>query len=134
MTYALIRKLLEVQLNTVGGTFPTAFENAPFTPQAGTPWQAVSLLPGQTSNPTRGDAHKREVGVMQVTLCYPTKTGAQALMARAEVLRSGFARGLSLVEGAVTVKILRSPFVGPATNDGSWYKVPLSVPYEADVF
>ena len=132
MSIAVIKKLLEVRLNTVGGIFPTAFENVPFTPVVGTAWQSVHILPGQTENPTF-DSLKREVGLMQVTLNFPQKAGAAEALARAELIRAGFVRGLSMVEGNVSVRILRSPYVGPAANDGVWYQVPLSVPYTADV-
>jgi len=134
MSYLTIRKLLEVQLNTVGGVFPTAFENVPFTPTNGVAWQQASLLPGRTENPTFGSAHKREVGVFQVTQHYPRNIGSQAALARAEALRAGFARGGSLEESNVKVRLLNSPYIGPAANDGAWYSVPLSVPYVADVY
>lgn len=134
MSDAVIRKLLETRLNTVGGVFPTAFENLTYKPQDGTPWQAAHLLPAPTQNPTLGDGYKREHGIMQTMLCYPKNVGVQPIHARAEVLKAGFARGLSMTEGLVTVRILRSPYSGPAMNDGPWCKVPVSVPYEAEVF
>jgi hypothetical protein len=134
MSHVTIRKLLEVRLNTVGGVFPTAFENAPFVPTNNVAWQSANLLPGQTENPDYGDSHHREVGVFQVTLYYPRNAGSQAALTRAELLRAGFARGLDLQEGSVKVKILRSPYIGPATDDDAWYRVPVSVPYTADVY
>jgi hypothetical protein len=133
VSYAAIRKLLEVQLNTVGGVFPTAFENVPFKPDVA-PWQRVNLLPAKTLNPTFGSAHKRETGVLQVTLYYPQNVGAASALARAETLRAGFPRGLSLVQGNVSVLIDEAPYIGPAANDGVWYQVPVSFPYIAEVF
>lgn len=132
MSYATIRKLLEVRLNTVGGVFATAFENAPFTP-ARDPWQRVNLLPARTSNPTYGDSHKRELGLLQVMLHYPLNAGSAAALARAEVIRSGFPRGLVLSEGAVRIMINESPSISAGVNDGTWYQVPVSIPYIADV-
>ena len=133
MSQVVIRKLLETRVNTVGGVFPTAFENTPFTPVVGTPWQAVALIPGQTQDPGQDSSVKREVGVLQVMLKYPKNAGAAAATQRAETLRAGFPRGLSLQEGNVLLRIFSSPYIGTAVPDGAWLSVPLTVPYTADV-
>lgn len=132
MSYAVIRKLLEVRLNTVGGVFPTAFENTPFAPGV-VPWQKVNLLPAKTLNPTFGSQHKRETGLLQVTLYYPPNAGSSSALARAETIRAGFPRGLSLEEGAVKLLVDQAAYIGPAANDGVWYQVSISVPYIAEV-
>jgi hypothetical protein len=132
MSYVTVRKLLEVRLNTVGGVFPTAYENAPFKPVSD-PWQQVFLLPARTENPTMGDGFKRETGVFQVTLHYPNNTGPAPATQRAELLRAGFPRGLTLTEGNVRVMIDEAPYIGPGASNGTWFDLPVSVPYVADV-
>jgi hypothetical protein len=136
MSNVTISKLLEQRLNTIGGwPAATAFENLEFTPVDGTPWQRLNFLPGQTENPTLGEGFKREVGILQVTLFYPTKLGRGAAVARAEVLRAGFKRGTTLTEGTLRVMIHRDPFIGPGqVIDGAWYALPVSIPYFGDVF
>jgi len=134
MSWPIIRGLLRVQLNTISSGFPTAFENSPFVPVVGTPWQWATLLPAQTEDPSYGDGFKREVGIFQVMLSFPKAEGPDNLQARGEILLQGFRRGTSLVQGNVAVKMIRSPYLGPPMPpDGVWYRVPVSVPFIADV-
>lgn len=133
MSDVVIRRLLETRLNALGA-FETAWENVGFEPTVGTPYQAPVLLPAQTQNPTMGDGYSRPAGVFQVTLAYPAKAGAQPAQARAQAIVEHFARGLSLAEGNVVVRILRSPWASPGVPAGAWYKLAVSVPYEAEIF
>ena len=131
---AKIRKLLEVQLNTLG-PFATAWENVPYSPQTGTPWQRVNLLPAQTENPTFGEDFRRPIGLLQVTLFYPLNMGAGAAETRAEAIHNAFKRGTTLIDGTLRVLIERSPYNGPGfVLEGSWYALPVSIPYMGDVF
>ena len=134
MSNVIIRALLEVHLNTIAPSIATAFENVPFTPVNGTPWQRVNLLTAPTLNPTFGDAFHRETGIFQVTLYYPENAGASACATRAELIRSQFVRGLTLTSGTLRVLIDRSPWVSQGMNDGGWYRMPVSIPYVADVY
>lgn len=130
----VIRDLLRVQLNTVSGSFPTAFENMPYVPVVGTAWQWAVLLWAQTENPTMGDEFLREVGIYQVMLNFPKSEGPDALGAQAAIIRAGFARGLTLEQGQVQVKILRTPYLSPPIpTEGAWYSVAVSVPFVANV-
>jgi hypothetical protein len=134
VSYLTIKKLLELQLNTVASPLDTAWENAPFVPKQGTPWQRVTLLPATTENPTLGDQFKMERGVLKVSLFYPEKSGAQAAMIRAEAIRLIFARGLSLIDGTVRVKIETHPYINPGFAEDGWYLLPVSVPFIAEVY
>lgn len=134
MSYVLIRQLLEVRLNAITPALATAFENVPFTPLQTTPWQTVHLLPAKTLNPTFGDAFKRETGIFQITLNYQENAGAAAAVARAELIRAQFPRGLALFSGTLRVLIDQAPSVAIGINDGGWYRLPVSIPFIADVF
>ena len=134
MSNVIIRALLEVRLNAITPTVATAFENVPFTPINAVPWQRVNLLTAQTLNPTFGDNFRRETGIFQVMLYYPENAGASAAASRAELIRSQFSRGLSLTSGTLRVLIDRWPWVSQGTSDSSWYRLPVSIPYIADVF
>ena len=133
MSYVIIRQSLETRLNAIG-VFPTAFENVPFNPIAGTPWQRARLLPARTENPTQGDAFKREIGIFEVMLAYPQNAGPQLAATRANLIVTSFPKGWSLVVGTLRVLIDRSPFIGQGIPDGAWYKLPVSIPYIADVY
>lgn len=134
MSMLIIKKLLETQLNTTPGALPTAFENVKLDPSVQAPFQEVYFLPGKTRNPSFGDGFKREEGLMQVTLSYPLKAGAQLAITKAEVIKAVFPRGLTLSEGKVRVMIDQSSWIGQGVPRDGWYALPLSIPYIADVF
>ena len=134
MSYVLIRQLLEVRLNAIAPSLPTAFENVPYTPIGAVPWQRINLLTAQTLNPTFGDGFKRETGILQVSLNYSENAGPSATYTRGEMVRAQFPRGLTLTSGKVRVLIDQAPSFGPAMNDGGWYRLPISIPYLADVY
>lgn len=133
MSLVTIRKLLEVRLNTLSSGISTAFENAPFSPVRGTPWQACSLLPASAENPTIGTDRYRQGGVFDIALYYPTKAGTATALARAETLRAGFARGTTLTENTITVRILRTPSISTGRVEGEWYVLTVSVPFVVDI-
>ena len=49
---------------------------------------------------------------MQVVLCYPPGIGTGALLARAELIRSYFAKGMTFVNGGLRIQILQTPQLG----------------------
>ena len=135
MRYGDIKKLLEQRLNALStGIILTAFENAPFTPVNGVAWQKCDMLPAKTQNPTMGDDFKRDAGIFQVTLAYPLNVGAGAAIVRAKVIAEGFKRGYTMNDGTLRVLIDESPSIAQGIPDGAWYKLPISIPYVADVY
>ena len=58
MSIVAIRALLESRLAAITPALATAFENFPFTPINGTPWQRVNLMAAQPLNPTMGDGFR----------------------------------------------------------------------------
>lgn len=132
MSYAAIRTALESRLNAMTPSLATAWENATFTPPS-TAYQRINLLPAETENPEFGRM-KRERGIFQVMLCYPANTGPKDAIARAELIRAQFARKTSMVSGSVTVQITKTPSIAPAIYEPGLYVIPVSIPYQADVF
>lgn len=136
MSDAIIRRLLTVQLNTVlsGSGITPIYENVNVTPAEGTAWVKADLLFARTDNPTQGDGFKRESGILQAMLGFPVGAGAGPAEALAEVIKAGFPRGLSLSQGTLKVWIDLSPYRGNGVTSGAWYRMPVSVPFVADVF
>lgn len=134
MSIRALRAALEVALNSISPSLATQFENVPFTPTAGTAYQRVNLLRAPPENPAIGAGMHRDIGVMQVTLCYPIGPGPQNAETRAESIRTAFSRGASFTSGAVTVHITNTPTVGPAYIETDRYCVPVSIRYHANVF
>jgi hypothetical protein len=115
-------------------TVAVAWQNKPYTPVTGTKYCRPYLLPATTQNPSLGDAHKRMIGIFQVSLYLKLGDGPGAAETLADSLCSTFARGNGFTASGVTVRILESPSIRPAFNDEGWYVVPVDIPYQADIY
>jgi hypothetical protein len=133
MSQVLIRKALEKHLATMSPSLSTANENVNFIPVTGTPYQRINLLPATPDNPTIGGNHYLELGIFQITLCYPMNAGANAAQARAELIKAHFPRVLSLTESTLTLTITRTPAIATAFIDGDRYCIPVSIQYHANI-
>ena len=133
MSLPIIRKALELKLAALVPSLATAFENAAFTPVAGTPYQRVNLLPNTPDNSIQGSATYFERGLFQVTLCYPIGTGPSAAETQAQLTRAHFKRGTSMVNSGVTVIVTDTPRVSPAMIDGDRFCISISVPWQAQI-
>lgn len=129
MSYDLIKAALETALNAMTPALPTAWENKPYT-QTAAAYQRVSMLPAPAVNPAY-DSTTLETGIMQVSLVYPEGVGAKDAIARAGLLRTTFARGVSFISGGVKVTITRTPTIAPALFESGRYVLPVSIPYFA---
>ena len=115
-----IRAALETALAGVSPALSTAWENSDFTPVSGTPYQACHILFSSPDNAQFGDSYQ-EIGYMQIDLRYPLGVGTSAINTRAQLLRSTFERGNSLVNGGVTTIIQKTPEVMPGrVEDDRW--------------
>jgi hypothetical protein len=132
MSIASVRAALETKLAAMTPSLATAYENAPYTPISGTPYQAAYLLP-VTENPTMGDGYYRLAGIFQITLFYPLQTGPAAAAARAELIRTAFKRGTSMVSGSVTVIVERTPDILQGRVDGDRWALPVRVRFFAGI-
>lgn len=132
MSIDSVRTALETKLNGITPALSTAWENVPFTPVPGTAYQRAFLLPATPSNPTMGDGFYREQGIFQITLMYPLQAGTLTAATRAELIRTAFKRGTSMVSGGVTVRIETTPEISQGRVDGDRWSVPVKVRWFAD--
>lgn len=130
MSLLKVRQALETALAAISPALDTAWENTPFTPTTGTPYQRVHLLAAEPDNPEMGTL-ATERGFMQVTLCYPLDTGPGAAMARAELIRATFIRGASFAASGVTTTIERTPEIAPAMIEEDVYAIPVRIRFYA---
>lgn len=133
MSQVKIRAAFEKRLATMSPALATAYENVDFVPVTGTPFQRTNLLPAMPDNTTKGASFYREQGLFQVTLCYPLNKGANAAQARAELVKTHFMRGTSMVESGLVVNVTNTPTIAPAFTDGDRYVIPISIYYIADI-
>lgn len=129
---SIIRSLLEVRLFDLKPNLPTSWDNVSFTPPNSI-HQRAYVLPAPTDNPSYGDNLRRESGIFQVSICVPIGNGSSEALMRASVIKEWFHRGLSMEGDGLIVKIFKSPFSAPGMRDGTFYVVPVSIPYQCDV-
>ena len=134
MSLKSIKAALEARLVAIASPLPTEWENVTFTPPATGAYQAADLLPASPENPTLGATHHREIGIFQIMLLYPLAGGSGPAYAKAVAIQAWFPRGLSLSGDGITVRIPRTPTIGPKRINGDRFCVPVSVRYEADIF
>lgn len=128
-----VRVALESRLAALTPAIVCAWDNTAYTPSLSTPFQRVSLLRAAPENPAMGSAFYREIGVFQVMCCFPLNGGSAAADDRATLIRNWFARGSSLTANGVTLTIQKTPTIGPGMSDGSFWCVPVSIPYFANI-
>ena len=133
MSTVAIRAAFEKRLALMPA-LATAYENVDFVPVTNTPYQRVNLLPAMPDNQVMGEGFYQELGLFQVTLCYPQNKVANAAQARAELVKTHFKRNTTMLEGSLRVQVTKTPTVSPAFSDGDRYIVPISIYYIVDIY
>jgi hypothetical protein len=128
MSIVAIRATLEGALNSMTPALSTAWQNVPFTPISGTPYQRATLLFATPDNREVG-GNFQELGFLQVDLFYPQSVGPKAAESRADLIRSAFKCGASF--GGV--QVTATPEIKPAYNDGDRFVIPIRVRFNTYV-
>lgn len=132
MSALLIRAALETALAAMSPSLATAYENAPYAPVVGTPFQRVTLLLAQPANDEFSSVY-REEGFLQVDLNYPLNAGPKDAAARAELIRTIFPRGASFTASGVIVNIERTPEIMPAKVEADRFVIPVRIRFYAHI-
>lgn len=132
MSRLAIRSALQVALNDISPALSTAWENVPFTPVNGVPYQKAHLLFAQPDNTEYG-SNRIEQGIFQITLMYPISAGTSDSETRAELLTDAFKRGSSFSSGGVVVVVNRTPEVPGGMRDGDRWAVLVKIRWHAHV-
>ena len=117
MSLIKIRAALENTLNGITPALASVWENTKYTPVAGTPYQIVYLkaIPGEPIGSCRQVIYK---GWLYVRLMYPQSAGANAITARAELVKTAFALGTSHTKDTATCIVDWTPEFNTEGNDG----------------
>lgn len=133
MSIVKIRQALETGLSTITPTLATAYENVPYTPITGTPYQTVYILFNTPDNATLGDGLYHEKGYMQVSLKYPLNNGSTLCASRAELVRQKFKRGATFTKDGVSVTVEKTPSVSFITEIDRYTAV-VKIYFYSDIF
>lgn len=126
MSIVNVRAALETALGGMSPALATAYENGPFTPEEGTPYQMAHLLPAEPDDSERG-VRGREQGLFQVTLMYPLEVGSAAAAARAELIRTTFFKKATFSAGGTNIIIATTPAIGSGVTDGDRWRLPVKI-------
>lgn len=129
MSQLIIRAVLESALASLAPAIDTAWQNVPYTPVTGRPYQAAFLLPATPENYSMGDSSRQERGIFQVSLKYPPGQGTAVAGVRAEMIKELFHRGASFVKDGITVQIERTPEIADGRADDDRWMVPVKIRY-----
>ena len=121
--------LLEKHLQTMP-VLATSFENVPFKPVDGLPYQRVNhLLNSPLDHAFTNDVVEFR-GIMQITLCYPAGTGRQAAQNRAQLIAQTFKPPLSMTSD-VRLSITRTANIKGGFEDLGRWCVPVLISWSA---
>ena len=132
MSITAIRAALEVALKSITPAIATAWENIEFSPTEDVPFQRLGLGRAKPDDSEIGQLHI-EQGILIVSLNYPTGVGPCDAEARADLVRSTFAKGRSFSASGVTVTIMGTPEVPQGQPVEGWFVVPVKIPWRAQV-
>ncbi len=128
-----IRVALETALNAMTPSLATVWENHPYTPVVGTPFQRATLMLAEPDHIEITGHLFVQRGIFQVTLAYPPNAGPNPAQARAELLRSTFFHGAYFSSGDLVVNVIGTPEIGTGQNEEDRYMLPVSVRFSAQV-
>lgn len=112
----------------------TSWPNAVFQSVVGVPYAKIDWIDAAPSEPTQGGGFRIELGYMQVTLVYPPGIGTGALLARAELIRSYFAKGMSFKQDGLTISIPQTPQFGSDEQAQDQYSKVMRIYHSTQIF
>lgn len=130
MSLQAVRSALETALNGMTPAVATAWENVPYEPVVGAPYQAAYLLSAEPDNIEMNASHI-ERGLMQVNLFYPLDAGPAAAEARAELIRATFYRGRTFTASGVVTHVEKTPEIAPGRIEDDRYLKPVRIRFYA---
>jgi hypothetical protein len=127
-----ISNALETRLDALTPTLLTAWENVNFISTADA-YQSVTVLFAKPENPVFGDNFNRQRGMMIVELVYPLGSGRKDALARAELTKNWFPRGLSLTDDGVTTVIEETPEIAKGGVASDKYVIYVKIRFFANL-
>ncbi len=131
MNLASIKAALEKRLLSMTPALSTAYENVPFTPVTGTPYQRVDHLLNTPHVRTLGGEASLFQGIFQVTLFYPMGNGRGVADARANQISQHFPHMLVLTEAGQDLMLERPADIRQGSPDDDRWMVPVRIYWRA---
>ena len=114
-------------------SLPTALEGISFVPPTGM-YQRLQFVINPPTDPTFGTYFHRENIQVQIFVADKLDVGTTGAIARAQLIRDWFCKGLTLEEDGVRMHVLRTPQIAGAAVAGDRVIVPVLIPLTVEVY
>ena len=128
------KKAAERLLLSITPAVATGFEGVDFNPPVDAMYQRCQFRIDSPTDPVFPAGYHRENTEMQVFIAGIKGNGTADILARAELIRSVFKKGLTLTEGATKIHILRTAQIGSVFITQDRVVVPVLIPLISEVY
>lgn len=134
MAIVEIKRAAERHLNTLTPAVQIGWEGVSFTPPTNQLYQRVQFTIQTPDDPVLGTGFHRERITMQVFVVGMINKGTSEVLARAELIREKFKKGLVLNEGDVKIHVLRTPQISGTAVASDRIICPVIIELVAEVY
>ena len=125
MSTPAIRDLIDPIIKALGESVD--FENVAFPAKdAATQYLRVDYLEAGPEQRTYGN--DRIPSILQVRVYVKSDSGTRSPLI--QLILDTFPKNTELTSVDASIRVDRSPTVGPSINDNGWYYTPITIPYE----
>lgn len=128
-----VKRAAERHLSTLTPNIATGYEGVIFTPPVGL-YQRVQFNIQTPDDPVLGTGFYRERITMQVFIAGALNKGTAEVIARAELVRNHFNKGLTLLENNIRIHVLRTPQIAGTSVASDRIVCPVIIELVAEVY
>lgn len=129
-----IKRAAESLLDGITPSVLTGYEGVDFDPPVDQMYQRCQFRIDTPTDPTFPAGYHRENVEMQVFIAGVKGQGTADILARAELIRQTFYKGLTLTQGPTRIYILQTPQIGSVFPTQDRVIVPVLIPLTAEVY
>lgn len=127
----LIDAALEQHLLSLPDAPPIAWEDVAFTPITGQAYLQVHHLRNTPTDASVTQDMRRDRGILQVTVVHPAGQGKVEAVNLADKVAALFPIGFELALDGGRLTCLQHPAIASGYPDDGWYRVPVSIGWQA---
>lgn len=135
MTTIDIMGVMNYQLSQYLATnsLPVAYPNVAYTPQIGTTFLKVDILPSRTSQASIGtDSRARHIGIYQIMVIAPKEKSFVETKPIVDGLKEYFKMNTAIVYNGISLRVTQFQ-EDRYMDDDVWFYQPLSISYRTDL-
>lgn len=122
---------LQNHLLTLANLPPVAWEDVGYKPVVGTAYLQVNQLRNTPIEHGIANDIREDRGILQVAVVYPGGKGAVQALNLAQRVAEHFPVEMEIILGDHHLSIQNHPTIHTGIPDEGWYRVPVSVPWQA---